>query len=157
MARATPTFVVHVSLVTLLALQMLTTHAAFAALGQPEASVQADREQLSASDRVTARSHFSIHEMSLPAGTTVRQFVSTAGSVFAVSWEGSAPDLRQLLGSHYDEYVAAVQAMPGRRGRGVHIDTGDLVVETGGHMGYVIGRAYLRSQMPPEVKVHEIR
>lgn len=130
---------------------------AFAALGEPETSVQADQTRLNASDRVTARNRYSIHEMATAAGTTIRQFVTPSGTVFAVSWEGTSPDLHQLLGSHYDEYVAAVQAMRSRRGRGVHVDTGDLVVETSGHMRYVMGRAFLRSQTPSEVKDDEIR
>ena len=128
-----------------------------AALGEPEASVQFDRERLQASDRVIAHSSYSVHQMATPAGTTIRQFVSPSGNVFAVAWEGTSPDLHQLLGSRFDEYLAAVQAMHSRRGRGVHIDTGDMVVDTGGHMGFVQGRAFLKSAMPQEVKADEIR
>jgi hypothetical protein len=41
--------------------------------------------------------------LTLPRGTTAREYVSPSGQVFAVSWQGQAmPDLGQLLGSWAD-------------------------------------------------------
>ena len=77
----------------------------------------------------------------------MRQFISPAGMVFAVSWQGSAPDLQQLLGTYFDEFESAATSDPSRRGRGMHVDDGDLVVDTGGHMRFVTGRAFLRSKL----------
>jgi len=76
--------------------------------------------------------------------------------VFAVSWHGFPPDLRQLLGEHFDEYMAAASETA-RRGRSVHIETGDLVVDSGGHMRYSVGRAFLSSKLPSGVDRDEIR
>ena len=92
---------------------------------------------------------FSIHEMRAPTGTTVREFVSPSGQVFGVSWQGpQVPDLRQLLGEHFEEYMQAAQNAERTRRRVVHIETGDLVFESGGHMRFLVGRAYLRSKLP---------
>jgi hypothetical protein len=89
-------------------------------------------------------------------GSTIRQYVSPAGTVFAVTWQGFAPDLRQLLGSHFDEYMTSA-SQAAHRGRGAHIETGDLVFDSGGHMRYVVGRAFLRSKLPSGVSSDELR
>ena len=127
-----------------------------AALGDDVSSIDTDRAHLNASVRVVATQRYSIHEMQTPTGTTIRQFVSPAGRVFAVHWQGFSPDLRQLLGNHFDEYVAAA-SQTSHRGRGVHIENGDLVFDSGGHMRYVVGRAFLRSQLPSGVSSDELR
>ena len=136
---------------------VLVGHArSFAALGEDVSSIDADRVHLNASVRVMPAQRYAIHELQTPAGTTIRQFVSPAGRVFAVTWHGFSPDLRQLLGDHFDEYMAAASQVS-HRGRGVHIETGDLVFDSGGHMRYVVGRAFLSSQLPSGVSTHELR
>jgi hypothetical protein len=112
---------------------------------------------MAASSRIVPYHSYSTYEMRTPSGTTIRQFVSPAGKVFAVSWQGFAPDLRQLLGEYFDAFIAAAQALPSRRGRGMHLETGDLVFESGGHMRFVVGRAFLRSQLPEGVSADAIR
>jgi hypothetical protein len=130
---------------------------AFATLGEDISSVQNDQTHLNASVRVVAGERYSVQEMQTPTGTTIKQYVSPGGTVFALSWRGFAPDLQQLLGSYFDQYMAAA-SQAGHRWRGVrHIDTGDLVVESGGHMRYVVGRAFLRSKMPSGVSSDDIR
>lgn len=111
--------------------------------------MQADRAHMKAELNVLPASAYSIHEMRSPAGITVREFVSPAGQVFGVSWQGpQIPDLRQLLGEHFDEYMQAAENSPRIYRRVVHIETGDLVFESGGHMKFFLGRAYLRSKLP---------
>lgn len=128
----------------------------FATLGQDVSSIQSDKAHLNASVQVMAKQLYSVQQMRTAKGSTVRQYVSPGGTVFAVSWQGFSPDLRQLLGDYYNEYMAAA-AQAAHRGRGVRVDTGDLVVETGGHMRYVVGRAFLRDKIPAGVSVDEIR
>jgi Protein of unknown function (DUF2844) len=130
---------------------------AFAALGEDVSSVAADQARLKASVRMLPRQHYSVQEMQTPSGTTVRQFVSPSGTVFAVSWEGSAPDLQQLLGTYFEEFESAVASEPSRRRRGIHLDDGELVLDTGGHMRFVAGRAFLRSKLPTQVTSDDIR
>jgi hypothetical protein len=142
--------------VAVLALVLLWALPGFATLGEDASSIQADQAHLNASVRVVAAQLYSVHEMQTPTGTTIRQYVSPAGQVFAISWQGFSPDLHQLLGAHFDEYMAAA-SQTAHRGRGVHIETGDLVFDSGGHMRYVVGRAFLRSKLPSGVSSDEIR
>ena len=141
----------------LLAVSLAAGVPAFAALGGDLSSVHADQARLQASERIIPTQNYTVHEMQTARGTLIRQFVSSGGTVFAVSWQGSAPDLEQLLGAYFDQYVAAAQAQPGRRARGVHIDTGDFVLESGGHMRFVSGRAFLRSKLPSGVTSDQVR
>lgn len=149
-------FVRYTSALSVVALQLLWALPSFATLGQDVSSIRDDQSHLRASETIITRQLYSVHEMQTPAGTTIRQYVSPAGSVFGISWRGFPPDLRQLLGEHFDEYMAAT-SQSSHRGRGVHIETDDLVVESGGHMRYSVGRAFLRSKLPSGVSRDEIR
>src|SRR4051794_24934387 len=91
---------------------------AFAALGEDVSFIASDQAHFKASVRTVAHQFFSVEEMQTPAGTRVRQFVSPAGTVFAVSWQGSAPDLQKLLGAYFEEFEASANSVPSRRGRG---------------------------------------
>src|ERR1700684_555487 len=85
-----------------------------ATLGGDASTTQADQARLKASLRITPGEKFAVHEMTLPTGTVVREYVSPQGQVFAVSWKGPfKPDLRQLMGDYFDRYV---QASPNTRG-----------------------------------------
>ena len=84
---------------------------ACAALGEPEASVTADVAQLKGSIKVTDRSGYRVHEIQLSSGTVVREFVRPDGKVFAIAWKGpTIPNLRQILGQYFDNYVTAAKA-----------------------------------------------
>ena len=141
----------------LLGLVLTATVPAFGTLGENVSSVSADQAHLKATVRVIARQFYSVHEMRTPVGTLVRQYVSPSGMVFGVSWQGFSPDLQQLLGSYFDQYIAAANAQPGRHGRGVHIETGDLVLDTGGHMRFAVGRAFLRNKLPQGVSPDDVQ
>jgi hypothetical protein len=94
----------------LMAAALLLPCIASATLGQPEASVRADAAQLKGSIQATDLASYRVHEIQLPSGTTVREFVSLDGNVFAIAWSGRAmPNLRQTLGQFFDPYVAALQ------------------------------------------------
>jgi len=85
--------------------------AAQASLGGDTASVEADRVQMHAehSAKLTTPTNgsYTVHETLLPAGTLVKQYVPQAGVVFAVSWYGPfIPNLRQLLGTHFEALLA---------------------------------------------------
>ncbi len=123
--------------------------ASFAALGQDVSSIQADGARIKARVSVMPAQAYTTHEMRSPVGTRIREFVSPAGAVFAVSWEGPyTPNLRQLLGEYFAQYMQAVQSTHRAHSTAVHIEIGDMVFESGGHMRYFVGRAYLRSKLP---------
>ena len=77
-------------------------------LGGDSASIQADQRQMEGTLRVAAAANYRQFEIQTPAGVLAREYVSSTGQVFAVVWEGpSLPDIRQLLGSYFDQYVQA--------------------------------------------------
>jgi hypothetical protein len=130
-----------------------------ATLGGGADSITTDRKALSAVHRATAkRSAYTVEEVVSDA-TTVREFVSSAGIVFAIAWNGNVhPDLSQLLGTYSAEYEAAskkTQRTQGRRHR--RLTTGNIVVETWGHMRNLRGRAYVPGLVPAGVSLDEIK
>jgi len=128
-----------------------------ASLGDNESTVETDRLSMGATRRTQVSPVFTTHELQVPSGTTVREYVSPTGTVFGVAWQGpSIPDLRQLIGSHFDEYVAAMEARRTRRSP-VLVQLPGLVVQSSGHMRAFSGRAYLPAALPPGVTPEEIQ
>jgi hypothetical protein len=137
---------------------LLVCSSAFAVLGQDVSSVQSDGVRIKAVINILPGRSYSVHELRAPSGTAVKEFVSPTGQVFGVSWQGPAtPDLRQLLGEYFDQYMQAAQTAPSKYRRVVHVETGDLVFESGGHMRFKVGRAYLRSKLPEGVVADNVR
>jgi Protein of unknown function (DUF2844) len=129
-----------------------------AALGEPEASVAADRAALLARSRaVSTTDRYTVHELDM-GGTAVREFVSPQGVIFAVAWSGLArPDLTTLLGRYAAEYRAAREAAPRRRGEPrSRTESANVVVETWGHPRSLHGRAYLPSLLPAGVTPNDL-
>jgi hypothetical protein len=137
------------------AFTMLLSAHCFAALGGDINSVVADQAQMKAQRRVTQTAAYSIHEMQSQAGT-VREFVSPAGKVFGVAWQGQTlPNFQQVLGSYYGQFI---KSAPRRRTHGpVTIQTPGLVIQSGGHMRALTGRAYVPEMVPTNVKMEEIK
>jgi hypothetical protein len=161
---------------TLILIVVMSTFApklAMATLGEPAQSVAADQSILGGQVRTLSRQEFqmehgrhvsplskapyTVEQISTPPGVTVDEYVSSNGTVFAVSWRGPRPpNLSQLLGSYFTEYQTAA-ASPHARRRGLVVQTPKLVVETGGHMRDLWGRAYLPGSLPPGVSADEIQ
>ena len=130
---------------------------ASATLGEPEITVQTDVARAHASIKsLQERTTYRVHEIALPTGTVMREFVAPSGKVFAVTWQGPRrPDLRQALGQYFDAYVSAPRSKFADR-RHVQIQQGDLVVQAGGHMRALSGRAYLLSAIPSGVNIGDL-
>ena len=136
--------------------------AAHASLGGDSASVEADRAHMNVKHaaRLTPSStgSYTVHETTLPTGTLVRQYVSKAGVVFAVTWSGPfMPNLRQLLGPHFDTMTARQAKRVHAGHRFVSQHESDLVIESGGHPRSFVGRAYLPSALPAGVAEKDIQ
>jgi uncharacterized protein DUF2844 len=128
-----------------------------AALGGGAASVQADQIQLNGSLRTATTGDYTLYEIQLPSGSMVREFVSLSDVVFAVAWEGpSLPDLRQFLGSHFEQYVEAARTQGGGPGPRV-IQQPGLVVNVGGHMRAFSGKAYIPQMLPQGLSPEQIQ
>lgn len=133
--------------------------AAFAELGGDARSVDADRQKMQgALMQIVRRQSHVVHELRAASGTTVREYVTDGGTVFAVAWDGPwLPDLRQLLGSHYGQFQSAVRSRA-RRARGVvSVNESDLVVQMTGHPRAFTGRAYMPGLLPQGVRPEAIR
>ena len=117
-----------------------------------EAATSVDADRVHVQGRVDAhgadRTRYALHEIRSASGTMIREYVNSSGTVFAVAWDGPwLPDLRQVLGDHFDRYQAsdATQARgcPHRARRAGHRRGRDLVVQMSGHPRAFTGRAYL--------------
>ena len=129
---------------------------AFAALGGDVSSIQADQAHMRAQRRVVQNAAYTVHEIQTESATVVREFVSPDGKVFGISWQGpTRPDLQQMLGNYYSEFAAS---RPTRRMHGpVTIRTQNLIIQSGGHMRALTGRAFVPAMVPADVRVEDIK
>jgi hypothetical protein len=121
--------------------------------------VLADQARFQGSLKTTQATSYVVHEIQLPTGTSIREYESPAGEIFAVTWRGGwLPDMRQLLGSYFGRYADAVQARssahPGRQP--LRVADSEFVVELTGHMRSFAGRAYLPAMLPSGVNAESI-
>ena len=144
-------------LVIVLLVEGLAPRIAAAALGEPRDSVQADAVRLRGSIQVTEHDKYQLHEIRLPTGTLLREFVGADGTVFAVAWNGpTIPNLRQAFGRYFDTYTAAAGSTHSGHSR-LRIMRSDLVVQSSGHMRAFAGHAYLPQAIPDGVDIGELR
>jgi Protein of unknown function (DUF2844) len=130
---------------------------AWAILGQPVASVLTDQQRMNAQLRTMANEGYRVQQIEAPDGTVVREYVSPAGMVFGVAWQGSkVPDLTRLLGAYFAVYQEALQTPMRRRGP-VVVHTESLVVEMQGHMRAFSGRAYVPNLVPNDLSQEVIQ
>ncbi len=134
---------------------------ASASLGDDVGSVQADQARMRGVQKTTRTELYTVHEIKASEGTVVREYVSSAGKIFAVAWQGPfLPDLRELLGRYFERFSQASQTRNKNRPRirgPLLIQEPGLVVQSGGHMRAYSGRAYLPDQVPQGMNIEEIR
>jgi hypothetical protein len=128
---------------------------AHATLGGNVASIASDASAMHAtSHTVTTQAAYAVHTLTLPTGTVVREYASTAGTVFGVAWNGpTLPDLKTTLGASFDAYVAANATRHANQG----VSTDSLVVVSGGHLRAFAGHAYLPPSLPAGVDASVIQ
>jgi hypothetical protein len=130
---------------------------AYAALGESSASVARDRAALKSSLSTVSMKGYDVHELTNESGATVREYVTPAGTVFALAWNGTqVPDLKLLLSTYYDRYITAAQAH--RTGHHVlSIATPELVMTVVKFQRRSSGQVYVPSLMPSGVTRQELR
>jgi hypothetical protein len=131
-----------------------------ASLGGDITTVHADQARLQGTLAAAKNSAYTIETITLPTGVSVHEYISTTGQVFAVSWKGrTRPSLQQLLGSYFPTFKQALQAQQKTtRTRGpLVVKQAGLVVEIAGHMGALVGRAYVPGMVPSNIQLEEIR
>jgi hypothetical protein len=145
-------------LVAVCALALITQFSprAHAALGADVSAVANDQARLRASLQVRQNLHFAVHELSAPTGIKVREFVAESGKVFAVSWSGGwHPNLRDIMGEHYDRFIAGTRGRRMARGP-VRIELPGMVVVMGGHQRAFFGHVYLTDLLPTDVSPQDL-
>lgn len=92
--------------------------------------------------------NYSVH-FTRADGREIREYVNKNNIVFAISWVGrSHPDLSQILGRHFNDYLAVVEGhSPGRQP--VLLKTSKMNIHFSGHMGHVKAYAFETQLLPP--------
>ncbi|HYL15285.1 MAG TPA: DUF2844 domain-containing protein [Terriglobales bacterium] len=140
-----------------LLLVLILPCSALAELGGDVASVQADQAHMKGIRRLASTAAYTLHQIQTPSGTIVREYVSPAGKVFGVAWQGPwLPDLRQLLGSYFEPYKQAAQARHTGHGP-LRVEVPGLVAHSAGHMRSFVGNAYIPDLLPSGVHPEDIR
>ena len=134
--------------------------AVLAHLGGDNDSVHNDRAALSGQLRTSSMLQYDQHQLTLPSGTVVHEYVSRSGAVFAISWQGPLPpDLSQLLGSYFPRFTdaasAAARAQPGLH-RQLSSVQPDFVVQSVAHLRSFRGKAYVPALVPEGVAVEQL-
>ncbi len=152
----------HAGAIGLLALLCLAPcRPAHAELSGRADSVAADSAHLSAAMVTTAYADYTEYTLTLPNGGVVREFADSGGDVFAVAWQGpSRPDLRQLLGAHFDALQsdnAPSPLHPRHRRTPLSVSRTDFVVHSSGRPGAFRGLAYVPQAVPAGFSVDDIK
>ncbi len=141
---------------------------AFAVLGDNAASVLTDQARMKGTLSSVDHQTYVMHEITMPTGANVREYVSPSGVVFGVAWEGQfPPSFEQLLGPYYQQLQDALaqqksaeqeggQQAHARRGP-VFVQTPGLVFAQGGRPRSLRGQAYIPQLIPQGVAVSDIR
>jgi hypothetical protein len=139
------------TLATLAAFAVVTARSedAHATLGGDVPSIEANAVALGGVRSVQPTATGERHDVVLPSGTVVHEYVSSAGAVYAISWQGVGPaNLRELLGPRFAQVEGA------HRSGGHHVWSfvgADLIVRTMGHRRTFAGHAWIPSLVPAGV------
>lgn len=137
---------------SLVAATLLVASVGHAELGGTVSGVKSDSARMAAQMASVTIDNYSRHDLTRANGGAVHEFTNANGQVFAITWSGPGkPDLRALLG----RYFTTFQAAGGATGRAMHslrrpqqVNQADLQIQTGGHMGWFSGVAFIPSLAP---------
>ena len=125
----------------------------------PSASSPAPGAKLLSATPAGRSGLYTIHKSELDSGTTVREYATPEGVVFAVSWRGPVlPDLNALLGEYFKAFREQSQQAraAGRRGSPVTMESDALVVRSNGRMRNFFGSAYAPGLIPVDVNIKDV-
>ena len=130
---------------------ILGSFPAWAALGGDVSSVNSDVSAIGGQHSLVAKTGFTLHQITTSDGSVVNEFVSPAGVVFGVSWQGHfVPNLQQLLGSYATNLRQGqrTQVMPRHA---VTIQGDNFMLTSFGHGRSFRGRAFVPGLVPPSL------
>ena len=129
---------------------------ALAALGGDATSVEADRAKMKGTLHATPTVDYTVHEIQIPGGVVVHEYVSSQGKVFAVSWRGPGmPNLPQLLGD-YSAQLAQASSRPHYNHHHLNVATPDVIMQQSAHLHSFFGRAWVPALMPQNFSLNDI-
>ncbi|CAB3760406.1 DUF2844 domain-containing protein [Paraburkholderia humisilvae] len=143
--------------ITALLLFPCVSHATLGAKPSTITSNATDRPVLRGAAQTTLSSPlYAVQSTSSSDGVTVHEYTSRDGIVFAVTWSGPVrPDMAALLGSYFPNFASA--ARRGERGTGPLVErSGALQIESIGHQGWFIGKAWVPRLVPAQVDLGEL-
>lgn len=116
-----------------------------AELGGNLASILSEQKEFNSQLSNTQQSGVTVYTQTLPSGIVLQEYLSSNGTIFAVTWTGtSLPNLQVLLGNYFKDYLTAI-----KQSRGViSINNDSLVIQSAGMMGAFQGFAFLPKQAP---------
>ena len=146
---------------------LLTAHAscALAVLGQSvqavsnTASTSVPASELLRSATTATASLYTRTVTLLDTGTSVMEYATPVGIVFAISWQGPVlPDLGMLLGSYFSTFKTEVERNRAQRNLGtpLRIETANLVVRSNGRMRNFFGSAYAPALLPTGLLITDV-
>lgn len=124
----------------------------------PNPSAVAHRLAASAPSTLTP-TLYSVHETQLDNRTQVREYTTSSGQVFAVTWQGPVlPHLQTLLGDYFPAFQqeTAQAQRSGRQRARVLLQTPALVLQSSGRMGRFTGYAYAPDLVPASVDIQTL-
>lgn len=102
---------------------------------------------------------YTIHATQLENGTSVQEYATPAGRVFAVLWRGPVlPDVSALLGDYFNAFKAETEQarLIGKRGSPVTMVSAKLVVRSSGRMRSFFGYAYAPDLIPAGLEIKDV-
>ncbi|QGZ63990.1 DUF2844 domain-containing protein [Paraburkholderia acidisoli] len=150
------------NLICVLAVAWLAATPAWAALGGAPTyhGVRTAPEARAMAAGKSAAASYTVSTATLANGTVIREYVDAHGAVFGVAWSGPRMgSLEALLGNYFPAWQKGLASAQAARGGGygpVAVREDDLVVESGGHMGALVGRAWLPRALPQGVSADQI-
>jgi hypothetical protein len=135
----------------------LTPLEAHAALGD---TIAAPQTGASGVQRLSAAGIFRVQSSVDAGGTTINEYSTSNGRIFAYSWQGpTMPDLTQLLGAYAQRYRDGATRQLNALGNlhASRVEQPDVIVESGGQMRSYVGRAWLPAALPPGFSLDDLR
>lgn len=105
--------------------------------------------QSSRTTQTAGTSRYTVRDTLLQGGTHVHEYIDSSGNVFAITWNGPfLPDLKTLLGTHFDAYLNESRKRPKAGNAQLSVELPNLVIQSNGHMRAFDGSAWLPSGLP---------
>ncbi|AXI01513.1 DUF2844 domain-containing protein [Aquirhabdus parva] len=127
---------------------------AWAGLGGPVDPLQQNTlNPLIVTQRATSiAKSYSVHDLQDNIGGQIKEYTNAQGVVFAVTWRGPfKPDLRQLLGDYFSDYVAANDTTQ------TSSTPAKVVVVSEGRLRNFHGKAYVPALLPSDIALRDIQ